>query len=159
MTSTDTMMTQICDAISPGHIDFKPRFTYKACIWKSFHRAGLWGAMTSKLRMFCFKAPNDIYYPKVPWAITWRRNILINPVPFFIMWVEIAQNVVTQTLSFPVVLQIHKCSSQPLHCPSQWAANCHKDSSKLWVTTVKWHSFSFHQIPHKIATIKSPHRE
>ena len=39
---------------------------------------------------------------------------------------DITKNIVTPKLSFPVALIIHKCFSQPLHCPSQWAANGHK---------------------------------
>ena len=127
-----------------GHIDFKRRFTYKACNWKSFHHTRLGDAMTSKLRMFCFKALNDMYFPEVPWAINGLENVLINPVLFFH---GVSRNC-SECRDTNIVLSRGTSNTQVffsvtvLSVSVSWLANCHMDSSKLWVMPVKWHSFS-----------------
>ena len=65
-------------------------------------------------------------FPQIS-AVNDLENGLVNPVPFFHNCIrDITQNIVTQKLSSPMALYIHKYSSQPPHCPFQWAANGHK---------------------------------
>ena len=98
---------------------------YRACIWISFHQTRPGGTMASYVLFH--NSQWHGFSPKVSWDINGLENVLVTPEHFFTMVLEtLLEYIATQKLSFPVAIHINKFFSQPLHCPSQWAANCHK---------------------------------